>query len=612
MIFNDITPKIVADEATIDAISYKLDSSDNYDLNVRPYRALYTSDSFNACWQSANLPFPHYWQIYYSKTIILSELSFIPVDDAICQIVKSYELYCSNDGKNYIKVGSGTCPNEGAVAGQKHSRAYIKLNNPQKCKYVKLVILDSYDYRGYKWTGFWGVKLTGAICNAYNLYMAQDGIYGVKNNVFTKITDNFNSITDTEKVALFKATDYNTPTVNELSSIGKFKVLSYAESNEHIKCSIIGVPKNQMVLPNGLINLESFEGIDKATLGVNIKSINQSINMRFNERGINGLNKELWSNSGVTFDEPGVFGNKSAKIGKTNYLTAQDNEKWNFGADDFTIALWVKPYALLERGAIIAQRSDAGQYGPIQIGLSPTGFYIYASKATGVWDIDKDIAFPVEQNVWYHVALIRKGNTLTFYVNGTDLYTTTLTGSFSDFSNPMRIGNSGSSGLYGATCYLDDIVFVKKALWSSNFTLPSTYLLDYLCIKLLVTNDNKTFLAYDFTTQVWQIVDHTNLAKVKLFGIDVANLKDIDRTAWDKITAGKIGIGFAYMLSIEDTTDTCEVDKLELQVDMKGSWNKAIHGTDYNYGYPKNNILRVSLLTNGDYKINYSEGEKKI
>ena len=41
-----------------------------------------------------------------------------------------------------------------------------------------------------------------------------------------------------------------------------------------------------------------------------------------------------------------------------------------------------------------------------------------------------------------------------------------------------------------------------------------------------------------------------------------------------------------------------------MTVDMKGTWNKAVHTQDYEYGY-SNTKLHVNILKNGSYKINY-------
>lgn len=125
-------------------------------------------------------------------------------------------------------------------------------------------------------------------------------------------------------------------------------------------------------------------------------------------------------------------------------------------------------------------------------------------------------------------------------------------------------------------------------------------------LKILVTTDLKTYKTWDGTA--WQIVDHKDINTVYDRAMTIAQIAAINRTAWDALTQGKTGIGFSYLLTIESARDKCAVDKLEMQVDMKGSWDKALHGTDYNYGYPHNNVLRVTIKTSGDYKINYSEG----
>lgn len=39
-------------------------------------------------------------------------------------------------------------------------------------------------------------------------------------------------------------------------------------------------------------------------------------------------------------------------------------------------------------------------------------------------------------------------------------------------------------------------------------------------------------------------------------------------------------------------------------------WNKAVYNTDVTYGYPSNDILKIQILANGDYKINYNPGPK--
>ncbi len=124
--------------------------------------------------------------------------------------------------------------------------------------------------------------------------------------------------------------------------------------------------------------------------------------------------------------------------------------------------------------------------------------------------------------------------------------------------------------------------------------------------KVLVTTDLTHYKT--LKDGIWQNIDPTNIAAVKSDGIDTQTISSITRSEWDALTTEEVGIGFAYLPMIESISDQCEIDELIMQVDMKGSWDMAMPGTDYTYGYPRNNVLRVKLLTNGDYKINYSQG----
>lgn len=121
--------------------------------------------------------------------------------------------------------------------------------------------------------------------------------------------------------------------------------------------------------------------------------------------------------------------------------------------------------------------------------------------------------------------------------------------------------------------------------------------------RILATTDLAAYQTYDFAEETWKPIDHTDLEAVKASGIEAAQLADIPRPAWDVLGAEKIG--FAYLLSVEHSSDTCAVDELALQIDMKGRWEKAVHREDYTYGYAGNDTLRVELLTDGSYKINY-------
>ena len=117
-------------------------------------------------------------------------------------------------------------------------------------------------------------------------------------------------------------------------------------------------------------------------------------------------------------------------------------------------------------------------------------------------------------------------------------------------------------------------------------------------VRILVTTDRLTYYKY---SNSWVEVDINDIATQ---GMTPAQLANINADAWSALNASQIG--FAYSLYVASSDDVCNVDSITLTVDMQGTWKKAIHGTDYTYGYNANTNLNVKLLTDGSYKINYS------
>lgn len=438
------------------------------------------------------------------------------------------------------------------------------------------------------------------------------------------------------------------------------------------------------------------------------------VNLRFDENGAQDLAGKAWHDaisSFSPFSETGRFGGKAVNLSGNEYMSC--SQAINLGTQEFTLSFHVNPrlYSKTRRGIFSGGIFDS----VIAIYLidSSNKENCVLLRCAGFNEAVSELS--ISNNTWSHIALIReKGekDILSLYINGK----LAIQGNINTTQSLNIAAGQLAIGYAQEGCYrglLDDLCIIKdEALWTSEFTPPTTYLLtptkklylknseawgmsngvftkladDYNYLtdaerealfssenpaiadltalkririlkyneansqpqtvmtavpkpklalpkglislesfegidkasltsnisanascRLLVTTDLATYQTYDVVNQVWQAVDHTNITDVMAIGIDAAELSNIPCSAWDVLTNGKSGIGFAYLLSIEDTTDICNIDKLELTVDMKGAWNKAIHGTDYTYGYPQNNLLRVNLLSNGDYKINYQK-----
>lgn len=95
------------------------------------------------------------------------------------------------------------------------------------------------------------------------------------------------------------------------------------------------------------------------------------------------------------------------------------------------------------------------------------------------------------------------------------------------------------------------------------------------------------------------------LNNIKTEGMTPVVLNAITSSEWAALRGASSTVRFAYYLSVEEVTDLATVNDLVSQMDMKGTWRKAVHGTDYDYEYPNNDQLTVTIYQSGDYKINY-------
>lgn len=103
----------------------------------------------------------------------------------------------------------------------------------------------------------------------------------MSNGTFQQLAPDWNALSDEEKVALFTATNGETPTIDELKTIGKFKILTYSEYNNLVECTVSAVPKDQLVLPKKLINLGGYEVVHSIAVTSATTTSNSSVKVAF-------------------------------------------------------------------------------------------------------------------------------------------------------------------------------------------------------------------------------------------------------------------------------------------------------------------------------------------
>ena len=238
----------------------------------------------------------------------------------------------------------------------------------------------------------------------------------------------------------------NTP----LTASDKFKQISYTYD---------GVTKNVYVN----VGVYTIDG------NVDLSSAKLLMNFDGNTEDLTGLNS-LTIYGEALYGE-GKFGQARYFNGLEDCITLPYTSDVNIDAGDFTIAYWLKIPQLQKAVQIVI----ANNYG------TSNGFRFYMSSDNKIYfktvnseTFEMQSLSTVTENTWVHIAVVRKGDTFTFYVDGKINSTKTSAG---DMLNSGYICIGGAKGSSGFTSlfkgYIDDLIITKTALWDSEFTPPS-------------------------------------------------------------------------------------------------------------------------------------------
>jgi hypothetical protein len=205
------------------------------------------------------------------------------------------------------------------------------------------------------------------------------------------------------------------------------------------------------------------------------------------------------------------FGGASGLFdGNGDYLSTPDSADWAFGTGDFTIDFWVRFAADIPYGdyvAILAQQQDANNRWMLMAFRDAGGRgWELIHRTGGSVTIDVYNYVTINVNTWYHVAVVRSGNSWLMFQDGTQIGSTaTDADPIADMATVLCVGQKGDDSKY-FNGWLDEFRVSKGvARWTSNFTPPtarydrdsSTVYLDHMD----GTDTSTTFLD-DVTTGV--------------------------------------------------------------------------------------------------------------
>lgn len=152
-----------------------------------------------------------------------------------------------------------------------------------------------------------------------------------------------------------------------------------------------------------------------------------------------------------------------------------------FGTQNFTIEGFFRAtnWGIGVTRALWGHRSSSGFTGGAQITFTPSGGSTAAllldisSSSTGSWFAQSfSTGLTISQDIWYHIALVRNGSTITPYLNGVAGNSVTVGSLNIAVGGSFTIGSAFTTGQYFPG-NIDEFRVTQLARYTSGFTPPS-------------------------------------------------------------------------------------------------------------------------------------------
>lgn len=164
-----------------------------------------------------------------------------------------------------------------------------------------------------------------------------------------------------------------------------------------------------------------------------------------------------------------------------SWISFSDHNDWNFGSGDFTIDFWIYPTEMGAWDGIAFQGwngDDIYSYPFWMLYFSQTNlgrlrFYTYWNPT-----ITFESTSVVPTNTWTHVALVRSGATLMWFINGNLSGTQNIgNANIRNVQSPLYVAYGRNLSVHDPESfigYLEEFRISKGvARWTSNFTPPT-------------------------------------------------------------------------------------------------------------------------------------------
>lgn len=159
-----------------------------------------------------------------------------------------------------------------------------------------------------------------------------------------------------------------------------------------------------------------------------------------------------------------------SKFGGASYLGDGVGDRLNVDGNfsqtgNFTFEFWFRAADLVGNQALMGIGNESSGRYNFYLNTSNPRLNLYAGA-----DVIS-ASSNVSTNTWYHLALVRNSTTVTMYLDGTSVGSTTISGTFAN-ANGLYVGDI-SDGAISFNGHIDEIRVSNIARYTTTFT-PST------------------------------------------------------------------------------------------------------------------------------------------
>lgn len=198
----------------------------------------------------------------------------------------------------------------------------------------------------------------------------------------------------------------------------------------------------------------------------------------FSDSSTNGLTVNANGNVTIASTESKYGGASGYFDGSGDYLAINDLSAFDFGANEFTVECWINrtgygPNTQWGDAVIMttADPSDGRGFGIMDRGGNFA--IVLSTETSSAWQQNVNTGVAVPQNEWAHVAFVRVADSIVLYLNGVNVWSTTISGALSNTDGGLRIGGRALWNQF-FTGYIDDVRITKGvARYTANFTPPT-------------------------------------------------------------------------------------------------------------------------------------------